>query len=182
MLKAAGISYSNVKGGGHSGESSGVKGGGKHQGTGKPTCKEVRETKGQLQSSRVSSGGHHDISGSGASNILATPMIENGSRPPSESSRRSGDYNFQRLGSEGGWSRADSRGDGERSTTNIPIRPSLQEEFARVPTGPRYPSVQVEPGESLAQASTPRYVSENGWGDYYSKDGIGGMQADRLDL
>lgn len=176
LLKAAGIPFSHVKGEDHGGHDSNVKGEGKHQETDKSSWKEVWETKGRHQSTRIGSGGHR----SGASSVLATPMIANGSVTSSETSKKSGDYNFNSLGSEGGWSRADPRSDWERSVAETKIRPSSQESVGRVPTGPRYPSVKVEP-ESSEQIAKPRYVSENGWGDYYSKDGFGGMQADRLD-
>jgi len=178
ILKAAGMSYSHVKGGDQPGGSWSVKGGGNPQETDKPTWKEVWEIKGQYQSTRIGSDGHH----SGASDILATPMIENDSRTPSENGRRSGDYNFNSLGSEGGLTSAEFRSDWERSTAKIPIATSSRQEVARVPTGPRYPSVKVEPGGSSEQTLKPRYVSENGWGNYYSQDGFGGMQADRLEL
>jgi len=178
MLKAAGISYSHVKGGDQPGGSWSVKGGGNPQETDKSTWKEVWEIKGQHQSTRIGSVGHH----SGASDILATPMIENDSRTPSEIGRRSGDHNLNSLGSEGGLTPADFRSDWEKSTAKVPIATSSRQEVARVPTGPRYPSVKAEPGESFEQTLKPRYVSENGWGDHYSKDGYGGMQADRLEL
>jgi hypothetical protein len=180
MLKAAGIPLTNVKGEDHGGKSSNVKGGGKQEGTEKPNWKEIWETKGHHQSVRTGSGGHRSVSGSGASSTLATPMVETDSRPPSESSRRSGSYDFNSLGSEG-YTGADSRSDWERSAAGTKIGPPSPRAVAHVPTGPRHLSRTVESVESFGQTAKPRYMSENGWGDYYSKDGFGEMQADRLD-
>jgi hypothetical protein len=48
------------------------------------------------------------------------------------------------------------------------------------PTGPRFEAQGNQKGNGRDEI--PMYVSENGWADYFSKDGFGGMQADKIEF
>jgi len=119
---------------------------------------------------------------SAAGNNLATPA-QQGCRAASDTSSRSGDYSSFASHDKRRPTMNDSRGHWERSIPerNIGQR-SSSNEVPHVPTGPRLPQMKFRYDEMSGHHSDPQYTSNNGWRDYYSKDGFGGMQADRLDL
>ena len=135
-----------------------------------PTRKESWEK----QSPRLEPNKRHG----GASSTLATPAIEHDYRAASDTSERNGDYDsFAGYGKRNSTT-YDSRSHWERSVQSTPT----PKEAPYVPTGPRAPQVRLRSTYMSGHHTDPQYTSDNGWGDYYSKDGFGGMQADRLDL
>lgn len=175
-LKSAGMPLETIKGEGRPGESMDP---GKQQQKERkePTWVETWQIKGRRRTSRMESSRHGDSGGSDTSSILAAPMSEKDARVASEMSRRSGSYsNFNIIDQKKAKpNQTDSRSHWARSAAErqigppSPLRPY-------VPTGPRHPHIQAEPGEIVR---APQYTSTDGWGDYYSKDGFGMMQADR---
>jgi len=119
---------------------------------------------------------------SGAGNNLATPAHQD-CRAVSDTSSRSGDYSsFAGYGKRRPTTN-DSRSHWERSIPERNInQQSSSNEVSHVPTGPRLPQMKFRHDEMSGHHSESQYTSNNGWGDYYSKDGFGGVQADRLDL
>ena len=137
--------------------------------------KEVWETKGRNQTPRLASGPE---SVSGTSSTLATPMtmVDSTSHTSGVSSQKSGSGTSKGSKTH----RGDPRSDWERGVADKQIGPPSPKRENVIPTGPRLgrrESVKDGP----APPPSPSYLSENGWGDYYSPDGFGTMQADRLD-
>jgi hypothetical protein len=113
----------------------------------------------------------------GASSTLPTP-VQQDCRAASDTSSRSGDYSsFASYGKRNSTTYG-SRSHWERSVQSTPN----PKEAPYVPTGPRAPQVKLESTYMSGGHTDSQYTSNNGWGDYYSKDGFGGMQADRFDL
>jgi len=119
---------------------------------------------------------------SGAGNNLATP-VQQDCRAASDASSRSGDYSSFTSYGKRRPTTVDSRSHWERSIPERNIgQQSSSNEVPSVPTGPRLPQMNFRYDEMSGHYSDPQYTSNNGWGDCYSNDGFGGMQADRLDL
>jgi hypothetical protein len=115
---------------------------------------------------------------SGASSSLATPAIEHDYPAASDTSERNGDYSSFASYGKRNPTTYDSRSHWERSAQSTPT----PKEAPYVPTGPRAPQVKLQPIYMSGHHTDHQYAGINGWGDYYSQDGFGGMQADRLDL
>jgi len=137
----------------------------------KSTWKDIWETKGRNQTPRLALSIDTD-SVSGTSSVMATPMVDHHTLPSRESVKN--DNNGAKT------HRGDPRSDWERGVVEKKIGPPSPKRENVIPTGPRLgrrESVRDGP----APPPSPSYLSENGWGDFYSPDGFGTMQADRLD-
>jgi hypothetical protein len=137
--------------------------------------KEIWWTKGRSQTPRLAQSiGTDSASTSGTSSGMATPMIGPQTLTSIESSKKSS--NGSQSGSR---YQDDPRSHWERTVAEKEIGlPSPKRDNSSIPTGPRSGWSKMT---RQSPAPSPSYLSENGWGDYYSPDGFGTMQADRLD-
>lgn len=166
-LKSAGISAGENNGvrlGDHSRDAGGRDHGERYE----PTRKESWEK----QSPRLEPNRRHG----GAGSILASPAIEHDYRAASDTIERNGDYSIF-----AGYGKRNSTAYGSRSHWERSVQ-STAKEAPYVPTSPRAPQVRLQSTYMSRPHIDHQYTSTNGRGDYYSKDGFGGMQADRLDL